>query len=167
MAFTYSKLAEVTVGAGGTSAITFNNIPQNYNDLIVKLSIRWSNAGPDGIYVSFNGSTASFTSRIIEASGSAASSSTPARLVGGLEGTGYTASTFGNAELYIPNYTSSNNKSFSADSVTENNATAAYSQLIAGLWSNVTAITSLSLTPSSGTFIQYSTAYLYGVKAEV
>ena len=95
------------------------------------------------------------------------SSSTPARLVGGLEGTGYTASTFGNAELYIPNYTSSNNKSFSADSVTENNATAAYSQLIAGLWSNVTAITSLSLAPSSGTFVQHSTATLYGVKAEV
>jgi hypothetical protein len=34
-----------------------------------------------------------------------------------------TSNTFSSTEIYIPNYTSSNNKSVSVDSVTENNAT--------------------------------------------
>jgi hypothetical protein len=55
-----------------------------------------------------------------------------------------TANTFGNTEFYIPNYTSSNYKSFSVDGVTENNATAAFA-LYAGLWSNTAAITSFRL----------------------
>jgi hypothetical protein len=42
-----------------------------------------------------------------------------------------TAGTFSNSEIYIPNYTSSNQKSFSSDSVTENNATSAIAILSA------------------------------------
>jgi hypothetical protein len=37
-------------------------------------------------------------------------------------GANSTASTFSNGEVYFPNYTSSNNKSFSADAVSEKNA---------------------------------------------
>jgi len=80
---------------------------------------------------------------------------------------GYTASTFASGEMYIPNYAGSNSKSFSADSVQETNASLAYSYLMAGLWSNSSAITSIALTPFTGNFAQYSTATLYGIKAEV
>jgi hypothetical protein len=76
---------------------------------------------------------------------------------------GATASTFNNADLYIPNYAGSNNKSFSIDSVSENNGTAAVASLFAGLWSQTAAITSITLTSRNGNFDQYSTAYLYGV----
>ena len=37
---TMTKLATVTVGSGGSSTITFSNIPQNYTDLVVKASLR-------------------------------------------------------------------------------------------------------------------------------
>jgi len=75
-----------------------------------------------------------------------------------------TASTFGNGEYYIPNYTSSNYKSVSADAVSENNNTTAYARLTAGLWSNTAAITSIRLTPDTGTaWVTNSTATLYGV----
>jgi hypothetical protein len=75
-----------------------------------------------------------------------------------------TASTFSNAELYIPNYAGSNNKSSSVDGVSENNATASNMALTANLWSDTAAITSIKLTPAGGgNFVQYSTAYLYGI----
>ena len=77
-----------------------------------------------------------------------------------------TANTFGNMEIYIPNYAGSSNKSVSVNQVGEDNAATAYATLLAGLWSNTAAITSIKLTPFSGgaSFVQYSTAYLYGVK---
>ncbi len=71
--------------------------------------------------------------------------------------------TFANGEIYIPNYTASVNKSVSIDSVTENNATSAIAALDAGLWANTAAITSINLNGNNGNFVQYSTAYLYGI----
>jgi hypothetical protein len=50
------------------------------------------------------------------------------------------------------------------DSVQEDNQTEAYIDVVAGLWSNTAAITSLSIKSNAGSFVQYSTAYLYGVK---
>jgi hypothetical protein len=86
-------------------------------------------------------------------------------MIGGQgSGNGATASTFGNGEVYIPNYAGSTNKSMSADGVSENNGTEAYTDLIANLWSNTSAITSILLYPDSGTWQQYSTATLYGIK---
>ena len=79
-------------------------------------------------------------------------------------GANATANTFGNSEIYIPNYTGSNYKSISADSVSENNASAAYANLFAGLWSNTAAINQITLIPgASANFAQYSTATLYGI----
>lgn len=174
MAFTYSKLAEVTVGAGGASTINFNNIPQNYNDLVIKLSTRDTAAtvNSGGIKITFNGTTSSYTNRNVFGNGSSTASQIPATtsidagLGNSMPTAGNTASTFSNIEVYIPNYTSANNKSTSTDSVGENNATAAYAGLEAGLWSIVTAITNITISPITS-FAQYSTATLYGVKAEV
>lgn len=165
MATTFTQIGSaVTVGSGGAASIDFSVIPSTYTDLVLKTSVRWSNTGPDGFNISFNGSTSSFTCRFVEGAGSGTPiSSTGTRFAGGLEGTGYTANTFGSVEIYIPNYAGSTNKSYSIDSVTENNATQAFSQLIAGLWSNTSAINQITIAPSSGTFVQYSTAYLYGV----
>jgi hypothetical protein len=79
----------------------------------------------------------------------------------------YTASTFGNGEMYISNYTSSNAKCVSIDGVTENNSTGSFATLTVGRWNPVTqaAITSIRLEiDGGGNFVQYSTAYLYGIK---
>jgi hypothetical protein len=71
---------------------------------------------------------------------------------------------FGNNIIYIPNYASSNYKSLSVDAVPEENGTQTYMILSAGLWSSSSAITSLKLVPNIGpNFVQYSTAYLYGI----
>ena len=80
-----------------------------------------------------------------------------------LPGSTATASVFGNAEMYIPNYTSANYKSIICDAVTENNATESYQDLYANLWRNTAAITSISFFPGGSLFTQYSTFSLYGV----
>jgi hypothetical protein len=75
----------------------------------------------------------------------------------------YTSSVFSSTDIYIPNYLSSTNKSISTDTVSENNATAVLTLLGSLLWSNSSAITSITLTPLAGSFVEHSTAYLYGV----
>ena len=120
----------------------------------------------------FNGSSgANYSYRQLYGAGSSAGSYGPPSsetygFVGSMGGTNYTASTFDSIDLYIPNYTSSNNKSFSVDSVAENNsATVNQLDLIAGLWSQTAAITSISLTSyNAANFVQHSTATLYGIK---
>ncbi len=169
---TLSKIATVTVGAGGASSINFTNIPQIYTDLKIVCSVRWSGSGTDTLGVQFNSSTSGYSSRWITGSGAAASSGSDSSSVialgyQALGGSTTTANVFGNTEIYIPNYTSSNHKSAMSDTVSENNGSTAWQALNAGLWSNSAAITSITLSPYSatGNFTQYSTATLYGVKS--
>ena len=168
MADTFTKIASVTVGSGGAATMAFSSIPSTYTDLVVKTSIRTSRGTftADLIRVDFNGSSSSQSSKILEGSASTASSFSlsTTQVVAGTTSVS-TANTFSNGEIYIPNYAGSTNKSFSADSVAENNATTGPLYLAAGLWSNTAAITSITLTNvNSATFQEYSTATLYGIK---
>jgi hypothetical protein len=161
----------VTVGSGGASSIDFTSIPQTYTDLVLVTSLRStdtsSNWGAAGIR--FNGDSGSnyFAIEVYgtgSAAGSGGGSASTSMNAARPNSNGTTASTFSSASLYIPNYTSSNQKSTSEDSVTENNATAALSPLVAGRWTGTSAITSMVLTPSGGfSWMQHSTATLYGV----
>ena len=154
----------VTVGVLGAASIDFSSIPSTYTDLVLKISARLTAAVDFGsLSIAFNGSTASFTSRIIQGDGTSAVSAGLTNFAGGVGGTLLTASTFNNVEIYIPNYAGSTNKSFSIDAVVENNATDGRQTLVAGLRSNTAAINQITLTSASGNFVQYSTAYLYGV----
>jgi len=161
---TFELIAAVTVGSGGSSTITFSSIPSTFTDLCLKVSARLDAVDTDNL-LSFNGSTSSFTSRRLLGIGSGSGSSdTPNRYAGQVNASSYTASTFSNTEIYIPNYAGSTNKSYSVDTVVENNATGTPMALAAGLWSNTAAITSITLTANTGNYVQHSTAYLYGVK---
>jgi hypothetical protein len=164
---TFELIAAVTVGSGGTSSIDFTSIPSTYTDLCLKVSLRDTRSNvANGVVIRFNGSSSSFTARVREGSGSSAYSFTDTQgLTGENNSATSTSNTFASTDIYIPNYAGSTNKSFSFDSVTENNATTAYADLGAGLWSATNAITSISLAClNSASFVQYSTAYLYGVK---
>ena len=171
MANTYTLISSVTVGSGGAANVEFTSIPATYTDLQVLTSLRTNRASAvrDVAKIQFNSNTGSNYSEIeLYGTGSAASSAsatsqTSARC-GYPTASTATASTFSNDSIYIPNYLSSNNKSFSVDSVTETNAAATDMVLIAGLWAQTAAITSIKIFPLVGTlFDQYSTAYLYGI----
>jgi hypothetical protein len=165
---TYIQIGStVTVGAGGAATITFSSIPATYTDLVLVTSLRSDKPsyGFSNFSLSINGSTSTFTTRYVEGNGaSATSGSTSTGASGNINGPSSTASTFSNTQFYFPNYTSSANKSYSLDHVTEANATTAWMNLTAGLWSTTSAITSLTLTEgNSSVFAQYTTASLYGI----
>jgi hypothetical protein len=165
---TYIQIGStVTVGAGGAATITFSSIPATYTDLVLVTSLRSDKPsyGFSNFSLSINGSTSTFTTRYVEGNGaSATSGSTTTGASGNINGPASTASTFSNTQFYFPNYASSANKSYSLDHVTEANATTAWMNLTAGLWSTTSAITSLTLTEgNSSVFAQYSTASLYGI----
>jgi hypothetical protein len=157
-----------TVGSGGVASITFNNIPQTFTDLKIVISARGSRSnGWDALGFRINGSTTGYSDRDLLGTGSAAASFNNALsgygFVGDINAASYTASTFGNLELYIPNYTGSSNKSYIADSVVENNGTASIMELTSGLWSNTSAITSLLFSAYIANLVQHSTFSLYGI----
>jgi hypothetical protein len=169
MANTFIQIGStVTVGSGGAANIEFTSIPATYTDLVVKFSGRSARTGidTDDMLVTFNGASTNFSARVLYGSGSAAVSFTDTSLfIGVYLTTTATASAFSNGEIYIPNYAGSTNKSFSADSVSEQNATKAYATITGNLWNNTAAITSLLLKTGSGSnLVEYSTASLYGIK---
>lgn len=155
-------VSTVTVGAAGAASIEFTSIPQTGTDLLITWSTRSTN-NDDFVNVTFNGSSASFTERTLGANGASVFSETKTNFAGFKPVSGTTANTHGNASMYIPNYAGSTNKSFSIDTVTEDNAAVAWQFIIAGLWSSTSAITSVALTVPTGLFAQYSTASLYTI----
>jgi len=171
MAQNYVLLETIQLSQSASS-VTFDNIPQTgYTDLKVVVSAR-----ADAV----DGGTASWMSTLIRVNGSstgthkfvygdgssAASSSNGSTIWTYTVGSNATANTFGNFELYIPNYASTTqNKSYSVDTVTENNATLSGIWLHGGLVSNNAAVTSLGFAPNSGNFVAGSTFSLYGIAA--
>jgi hypothetical protein len=149
------------------ASITFSSIPQTFTDLYVLFSTRSDGsifADPaDDLKINLNGLTTNQSRRRLGGTGSSVESNTVAD--GVTSSVQSTANTFGSGSIYLPNYTSSANKSASVDSVSENNATAARQQIAAYLWSQTAAVTSLQLKFDYGNLIAGSSATLYGILA--
>lgn len=158
---------EVTNPAGEAS-ITFSLIPQTYTDLYLVASLRKDQpAGDAYAAINLNGSSSGFNFRALYGSGSGSGNTftgNPSTYFGEANYTAATSGVFASLSAYFSNYTSSNYKTYSVDSVTENNATTAYQNINAGIWSNNAPISSITLT-GLGNFIQYSAATLYGITA--
>ena len=166
----YVLLERIELNASAAS-VTFSNIPQTgYTDLKLVLSSRGSTtsgAGRDVLLCSmqFNGSASTYTTKFVRSTGSASSTGGPTG--GYVPASSFTANTFSNTEIYIPNYTSSNQKSFSVDSVSEQNV-ASWDTIMglgACLWNGTAAISSIAFTLDYGSFVSGSTFSLYGLAA--
>jgi hypothetical protein len=159
-------IEHIEVGSGGAASITFSSIPATYTDLYVVVSGRTTQVNvADNPRIYPNSSSSNLTYRYLRGSGTNAASGTT--YLGFVNADSSTSNTFGNWEFYIPNYASSNAKSISSNSVSENNATAAYSAISAILWDDTTAINALQILPQAGGYdwMQYSSFTLYGITA--
>jgi hypothetical protein len=166
MSYTLIEHKKLTSDA---SSISFDNIPQFYSDLIVLASARSTTTGfgvHHNLLLRPNGLTTNQTDRVLYGTGSSVASNTDTEIRANITSSGATANTFGNATFYIPNYSGSTNKSISADSVTENNATEAHQYLTAGLWSSTAPITSLTLLSGAGNLATGSSISLYGINRQ-
>lgn len=145
-----------------------------YTDLLIKLSIRTTdNGAAELLRVQFNGSTSNYSARQLFGGGSGTPSTDTyasafnAICIASAQGDLPTANTFGSGDIYIPNFASSEYKSLSADIVSENNGTTATQGIAAGLWSDTSAITSITLIGQTGTtnFKVGSSFTLFGITA--
>jgi hypothetical protein len=181
MANTYTLINSVTATSG--TSVSFTSIPQTYTDLVILVSAKstyTSGGGSLSFSISFNSNGSNYNSRSLQmyASSSIANNTDTTQTFGGITG-GFirsmgtssfsaTTSTYSNCKIYIPSYTSSNNKSFWAEATAEDNAgsgTSANSIVMhAGQWANSAAITSIEFGLELGTFVSPSTFYLYGIK---
>jgi hypothetical protein len=159
---TYQLISSATVGSGGAASIVFSSIPQTYTDLIIKLSGRTSDGGfYNNVTTSINNQTAGQWRTIYGFSSAAYSGNATIIYSPSVPASSATANIFSNAEMYFPNYTSSNVKSVSVDTPVENNSGSDYlTAMDAVNFTNGTAINTITLTAN---FVQYSTAYLYGI----
>jgi hypothetical protein len=167
MANTYELITSQTVGSGGASSVTFSSIPATYTDLLIKGSARDSGTGSVymGIRLDLQGSNTGFSQKMLYGDGSSAASASDSGHAWQYgDSASATANTFGNWECYIPNYLAAQYKSYNSDSVAENNGTPTITAMTAGLWSNTTAISTITLTTAGSGFVQYSSFYLYGIK---
>jgi hypothetical protein len=170
MPATYTLIASNTLSSSAAS-VTFSAIPATYTDLVLRMSLRSTEASnTTPIEITFNSDTATnYSVTRINGDGSAASSSrrTSYNFIDGFQvpAANGTSNTFSSTELYIPNYTASQNKPMSLMQVDERNTTAAEMNAIAGLWRNTAAITSITLDFfGATTYASGSSFFLYGIK---
>jgi hypothetical protein len=151
---------------GSQALIELTSIPQTFTDLVLLFSGRSArSAGFEEYRLYFNGANSNLSTRYLEGDGSSAASGTTSNgYIGIGNSSTSTSNTFGNVSIYIPNYAGSTTKSYSVDSTSEANATTAYSDIVAGLWNQTAAITSITLTNGTGSnWLAGTSATLYGV----
>ena len=159
----------IEVGAGGAASIEFTGIPQDGVDLVYAISARSNYTGfsIDNLEVLLNDVSINRSLVALYGSGSSVASFSESTIRGGfIPANIATSNTFGSSQVYVSNYASGSPKSVSVDSVNENNATAAYQMLVAGLWNDTSAVTSIKFNLNNGNFMQYSTASLYMITAD-
>jgi hypothetical protein len=171
MAATYKLISSFTVSTA-VANVTFSSIPGTYTDLELRYSSRdTSDTALTEIITTFNGESSSGTllsSTILLGEGSLgvlsrrySSQGYPRHMIN--QPSNYTATTFSNGSLYIPNYTSTTSKPLGIFGTSENNASDnTATNVSAGLYRNTAAITSINLK-SASTFVSGSSFYLYGI----
>jgi hypothetical protein len=167
MPTTYTLIETVTVTSGTPSTILFSSIPQTYDDLLIKMSMRTNESG---VYysdtdITFNGESSRRWNGMYNINNTVAGSANNAfNIIGPSTAALVSASIFSNVEIYIPDYKSSNDKAIGSTGAQENESTSNIG--VSGMSNKVvngTAITSVELDPFNGTLVTYSSASLYGI----
>lgn len=159
MAATYESIATTTLGSAAAS-ITFSSISSAYTDLRLVVNF----LGTTGARLTYNGSATTYSDTILYGDGTSAGST----LSTGATYIDFTA--YSEASTTIPalvtadifSYAGSRFKTCLITASADKNGSG-YVERIVGLWRNTSAITSLTVTASSGSFAINTTATLYGI----
>lgn len=153
--------------ASDTSGITFTNIPQTFDDLLVVFSLRSNrNATNAFIGVVFNSNQVNIPWVQLRGTGTGSDyGSNSLYYWPVIPGNTSTANTFGSGQILISNYASTTSyKPLLTDNTMEDNASFSDMRLVAGNYQSNSAITSLELFDQAGGLLrQYSSATLYGI----
>jgi hypothetical protein len=164
---TYTPLATVTVGIA-TLTVTFSNIPSTYKDLILVSSLACTATG-DTARLRFNGDTGSnYNWVFINGTGSVASSSSQSNQnilnFSASVGLPTVVGKYNNI-LQIMDYSATDKHKTIVSRTNQNEDTFPGTTALAGRWASTSAITSMSIFPSTFNLIAGSRLDLYGVIA--
>jgi hypothetical protein len=168
----YESIATVTVGAGGTSTVTFSSIPSTYTHLQVRFIARTSNASTgDGLAFRYNSDTGNnYNYHYVFGDGSTtgASGSSVAvskNIIYRATGASAGASMFGAGIVDILDYKNTSKYKTARNLGGADSNGSGISIFTSGLWLSTSAITQIDITSdSSSTIQQYSSFALYGIK---
>ncbi len=156
----------VTVGSGGAGTIEFASIPGDATDLVVLLNHRGSASGTFWVQMQLN-STSNAPNRNLNGSGTTITSqNNNSHGITWVDSDSPTANTFHSTAIYIPNYTSSSNKSCSIETVLEANSSTRFhtlSVIISNVYPVTSAVTNIKLICDFNLFAQNTTASLYKI----
>lgn len=171
----YESIATVTVGAGGSSSITFSSIPSDYEHLQIRFIARDNRSLAYSYFgLRFNGDTGNnYRNHYLKGTGSVAVSGTDgvgARLSSdGIPGSTATSNVFGAAVIDILDYKSTNKNKTVRLIVGNDTNGGGDIYFNSGLWfATPAAITSITIVDQSngeGNFVQNSHFALYGIKS--
>jgi len=171
----YYPIASTTVGSGGSSSVAFTSIPSDYTHLQVRMIARTNRTSPeinDYLNVRFNSDSGSnYARHRLYGNGASVTASANSSIaqfyIEHFPAAGSAANVFGAAVMDILDYKNAN-KYKTVRMIAGKDENATDTGLIffhSALWMSTSAITSITLTPGSGTLItQYSEFSLYGIK---
>lgn len=173
MANTYELIDDYEVGSGGVAYIEFTSIPATYTDLVLKLSLRTGRSDtsdPVSLWVNGNTTGTSYQYKSIWNSGTGSVDSYVNTGTSNFEiqyatANNSNANFFNNYELYLVDYAGSGNKLGLYQSIHQQFDAASYMVIMSYQWANSAAINSIKIQSNFGVnILQYSSAYLYGIK---
>lgn len=162
----YESIATVTVGAGGSSSITFSSIPSTYKHLQLRFSTQATASSSLYIKMNFNSDTAAnYSYHQLFGDGTSASANAGASASFGIASNGVNSATgFTGGVIDLLEYSNTNiYKTQRALTGTDLNGSGTI-YLVSSNWRSTSAINRIDLVLSANNFAQYSQFALYGVK---
>ncbi len=165
----YESIATTTVGAGGTSTITFSSIPSTYSHLQIRILSRSTFATFNtSVIIRANSDSASnYSYHSLSGDGASASSYGVATDTLGISqmypGASATSGIFGTGVIDILDYANTNKyKTIRSLAGYDRNGAGIIAFMSSG-WRSTSAISTLTFT-TDGNFAQYTSIALYGIK---
>lgn len=161
----YESIQTITVGGGGAASIDFTSIPSTYKHLQIRILGKAANNG-NTTYRFNSDSGANYSWHSLYGSGSSAAAYSGASSTLMYTGEVYTNANIFSAEIVdILDYANTNKyKTMRALSCVDLNGGGSI-QLDSGSWRSTAAISTISIyPPSAGSFSQFSSFALYGIK---
>jgi len=163
----FDSIATTTVGAGGTSSISFTSIPSGYSHLQIRAFSRSqrSDSSADEVFMTINSTSLTRNHYLFGTGSSVLSGSATAGWTGISTAASAASDIFGTTIIDILDYANTNkNKTIRSLSGFDTNGGGEI-YLLSNFLDNTSAISSLTFNCSgSNSFAQYSSFALYGIK---
>ena len=159
----YESIATTTLSTTASS-ITFSSISATYTHLQIR-GINLASVTNENVRIQFNSDTGSnYSYHYIYGNGSSAGASGTASTAYLLIGLNGSTSAAGACVVDVLDYANTNKYKTTRSLIGNDQNGSGYALLISGNWRSTSAISTITISPLSGTFNTYTSYALYGVK---